>query len=497
MWVTHLTVRLSTLVKKIWRFILSSVFILLGLNTVDCCIVGNTPILAMARVGVPQMPALSPPVVSSQPQPIDGYIPNPGMGWQNSWLGEPRFPESIIYLRFNWDTVHIASDRYDWTELDRAMAEARLDNIKVSFRVRPARPPKWGTGEAMPAWIEQLGAPIAESSSGSEPLYHSCIYLEEHGRFVEEMRRRFDGDNVVAFIDIGSYGQYGEWWSDQYDETKGSLDWHARRWIADMYLGGSARRPCLDPFGTEIEVAYDFIGFQKTQLIMPYTPWFEDSLLYALEKRADVGIRHDALGSERHQKQFRSEISTVVDQRWQDAPIVFEFANNADNSQELESAQSFAQEMHASIIHDNLEGRGNDEALIKILENVGYRLTLSSFQFRSPIQAGSLFSLVISLENKGIAPPYLDAQLGVRLRNEADETIFWSGMEVDSRKWLPDEEIVLRMDRMLPASMPAGGYTVELAFIDPVDELPLIRLANGGQNDEGWLDAGVVIIQPK
>jgi len=83
-----------------------------------------------------------------------------------------------------------------------------------------------------------------------------------------------------------------------------------------MYLGGKGTRPCVAADNQITQVAYNYPGFQQTQLIMPYTPWFADSLVYALSRRADIGIRHDALGSKKHQERYREEIGNWVAQRW-------------------------------------------------------------------------------------------------------------------------------------------------------------------------------------
>ena len=44
-----------------------------------------------------------------------------------------------------------------------------------------------------------------------EPDYADPSYLARHGAFIEELGRRYDGHPGVEFIDIGSYGIWGEW----------------------------------------------------------------------------------------------------------------------------------------------------------------------------------------------------------------------------------------------------------------------------------------------
>ena len=485
----------ATIVKKVFTLTLLLLFTTIGLNAFDCCVRGSTPWLEMIRVGVPILPALSPPLNSTFPQPISGYQPNPDMGWQNTYQQESRFAETVAYTRFNWDSIHIAPNRYDWQELEKLQATANAVGGKFSFRIRPARPPQWGTGEAMPAWVEARGAPIFEDSRGTEPLYHSCVYLQYQAELVQALQAKYDGDPTLSFIDVGSYGQYGEWWTDQYNPTRGSLDWHARRRIVDMYLGGSGNRPCLDAFGRETKLSYSYGGFQQTQLIMPYTPWFADSLIYAMEQRTDVGIRHDSLGSVRHQRQYEDEIGDIVAQRWLTAPIVFEFSRHAANEGGLETAYQFANQMHTSILHDNLGGNGEDAGIQRILDRIGYQITIQEITYRSPAIAGKLFSLIIHLQNNGIAPPYRTYPLQIQLMNETGAVVVEQTTPMDTHRWLPDKEIAWRVDMILPAELPAGNYRINLTFIDPLTNLPAFQVANSGLDEQGWMPAGEVEVR--
>ena len=171
-----------------------------------------------------------PAVVIARPQEIErGYIPNPGMGWQDSDRPRTRFPETVGYGRYNWSTLNPAEGTYDWSSIEALRAQMRAAGGQFSFRVRTVQPEPWGPGLTAPQWVIDLGLRVTGDPGEEEPVYSTCLFLEKHASLIDELRKRYDGDPEVAYIDIGSYGFYGEWDSPQYDPTEGSLDWHTRR----------------------------------------------------------------------------------------------------------------------------------------------------------------------------------------------------------------------------------------------------------------------------
>jgi hypothetical protein len=463
-----------------------------------------TPTAVVTATSSPTRPPATPtarPIRIVKPESLGGYISNPYMGWQDTQPKKKRFAETVSYKRMDWSVMNPAEDVYDWSIIDSLQADAVSTGRTISFRIRTARPAPYGEGQTMPAWLVQQGATIVEGDSdvenvrSTEPLYSGCLFLEEHGRFIEAMRQRYDGDPNIAFIDIGSYGGYGEWHSEQYDEEPDSLDWHARRRIVDMYLGGQGTRPCQEAGGQIKQVSYEYTGFQKTPLVMPFTPWFGDSLIYALSRRPDLGIRHDALGSEKHQRYYREQISQLVAQTWPHAPIIFEFYPNAYQPEQLRSARDFARDMHASIVHDNFDGQGRDKLIEEVLDVIGYRLVLREMSYTAELGPGETLSFTMTWENTGVAPPYYKTYpLVVSLTDAQGKPVLNQQLEPDIRTWLPAKPINQAGMILIPADFPYGDYDLTVAFIDPASQKPILNLAIAGRDEQGRYFIGPVNI---
>ncbi|MBE7551679.1 MAG: DUF4832 domain-containing protein [Anaerolineales bacterium] len=442
----------------------------------------------LAEISYPQ----ARPVRTIYPEQLAGYIPNPGMGWQDTQRRNKRFVETVAYKRFNWNILNPAEGTFDWSLIEKLRTDTLLAGSDFSFRIRTAQPPPWGEGQTMPDWLVKQGAFITDGHSevngvrSTEPLYSDCLFLEAHGQFIEALRQRYDGDPAVAFIDIGSYGTYGEWDSEQYDEEPGSLDWHARRRIIDMYIGSQGMRPCLNADKQIEHVPYSYTGFQHTQLVMPYTPLFADSLRYALNRREDIGIRHDALGSAKHQQRYSREIGTWVEERWPHAPIIFELTSKADTPESLRRARDFAQEMHASFIHDNLTGRGSDKLLEDLLAVVGYRFVLRAITYTSEVSPGETLSVDMTWRNTGAAPLYRETYpLVLSLTDAQGQPVLEQQLEPNLQDWLPGKTISLPAKLSLPATFPAGQYDLRLAFVDPATRQSVLALAIAGRDEAG------------
>jgi hypothetical protein len=442
-----------------------------------------------------------PQIVSISPAAQDGYIANPGMGWQrdNSPYSDV-FPETVAYTRsgIRWKDLNPAEGIYDWSPLDDRIHQAKAAGKQFSFRVFTMAGEIYG-GHEVPGWVLDKGAVILSSG---EPDYTNCVYQDEWERFVDVLINRYDGNPDIAYIDISGYGDFNEWsWSDHQTEwdslweknwaqgtadasTMENLDGEARRRLADLFIGGSYEsHRCRTADGGVQIVRYSYSGAHKTQLVMPYAG-IKQSAQYVFSKRDDIGFRFDCLG--RADNLPFDELSRI----WIKAPVIYEFCNpeRFDNAVALE----YIELTHPILIHNN-DYRGSRNDLMQVMAPIGYRYFLKQASSYSMVDAGEKLNLSMTWQNLGTSPIYpkmgQDFELHIYLIDrEKEQIVIDQVVDTDLSKWLPADpfsrlaapeyQVDLRLP--IPPFVPPGRYALAGSIVDTRTGLP-VNLAMDGE----------------
>jgi hypothetical protein len=172
--------------------------------------------------------------VSVRPPDTGEALVNPGMGWVLHYYDNiPKnygsrldpsdtvddFPGlSVVYLRLPWSLVEPEEGRFAWSVVDTPAQRWIARGKQTAFRFSASE--SW-MEYATPEWVRQAGAkghrfPGASGAGVNpdgpywEPDYDDPIFLDKLERFLAAASARYDGDPSVAFVDIGSFGVWGE-----------------------------------------------------------------------------------------------------------------------------------------------------------------------------------------------------------------------------------------------------------------------------------------------
>ena len=403
---------------------------------------------------------------------VDKLLANPGQGW----MADSRFPSTVVYHRYNWAEVEPMEGQYNWQMIDDAIAAAKSRGAAIAMRVMTANAHSAGY-YCSPKWLFDLGCKGFDytvdgndpTSGGRripriEPDYSDPVYLAKHGAFIAALGKRYDGHPNVEFLDIGSYGIWGEW------HTTHPASLAVRKRIVDMYLN----------------------AFPKTPLVFMSDD--EEGLNYALAH--GTGIRRDGVGSPWHEQNWLGSKKyagvTGMADAWTKAPVVFEWFGDYDYMKSrgwpLDAAVNFMLNNHVSMINANI-GRVPPEAmpqLEKLARLAGYRFVLREITHSKSVSHPGTLNMNMKWANVGVAKLYHPFNLQVSLLNSAGESVTTTTVAgADPRDWLPGERDVSASVR-IPSALPPGEYTLAVAITDPANQRRPIRLAMEAPEQDGW-----------
>ena len=226
-------------------------------------------------------------------KPFDGPLSNPHKGFTvptgGAWTFVPEFeygPYGSLNNRAwdlvsygsgyqQWNKLNPAKGVYDWTELEKLLNALAEHNMGYALRVLPYTPsfiksdfPPQEDYDWTPPFVYEMGAKkIQIDLRGTEyhayaPVWDDPIYLQAAKEFAKALAEKYDGDPRIEYIDIRTFGEWGEW--------------HTSHILGSVMPADSVLKDMLDYYASV---------FKKTQLVLP-SNGFGDVYTHAL----DLGI---------------------------------------------------------------------------------------------------------------------------------------------------------------------------------------------------------------
>ena len=224
---------------------------------------------------------------------FDGPLSNPHKGFTvptgGAWTFVPEF-EYGPYGSLNnkawdlvtygsgyqqWNKLNPAKGVYDWTELEKLLNALAEHNMGYALRVLPYTPsfiksdfPPQEDYDWTPPFVYEMGAKkIQIDLRGTDyhayaPVWDDSIYIWAAKEFAKALAEKYDGDPRIEYIDVRTFGEWGEW--------------HTSHILGSEMPADSVLIDMLDYYASL---------FKKTQLVLP-SNGFGDVYTHAL----DLGI---------------------------------------------------------------------------------------------------------------------------------------------------------------------------------------------------------------
>ena len=406
----------------------------------------------------------------------EGVIRNPGQGWSTeAWAfkrGDPVVNVGALYGRYCWADFEPEEGVYDWTQMEKLLDLAASQGLPASFRIMCASA-RSRTGWVTPKWVFDKGAkedPFVnlEEINGSKvkvvqhaPVFDDPVFLEAHRSFLEALAKRYDGDPRLAGLDIGSYGNWGEWHCFGLPPN------------TNQYFEATANLPFVPPKVYPAEIRRQYADwyleyFSKTPLVFMTDDW--ETFRHALGdgKIPRVGMRRDGVGSPHHFDHWIGSppydaVPRMADV-WRDRPVWFEFFCPAsefkDRGWSIERSVEWMLTNHVTVVNTTPFSPwdiGDNPEIFALLRKIdlyaGARFVPSEAEVR---RDGRTVTLRLTGENRGVARLHLPYALQVVVAGPDGKELFVHEASADPGSWLPGPFSV--KDRfILPHDVDATG----------------------------------------
>ncbi len=340
---------------------------------------------------------------------------NPGMGWTlhfysniPSNYGSKLAPEdtlddfpglSTVYLRIPWAYLEPQEGQYNWALLDTPAQRWIAKGKRIALRLTCSE--NW-MRFATPEWVKDAGAQGTfytygqgpnPNGSAWDPFFDDPVFLEKLDRFLQAAGARYDGNPRVDFIDIGTYGLWGEGHThassrqDDIDIQKRHIDLHLKHFkdtllcISDDFAGHDKpgkRFPITDyALSKGVTIRDDSIMVQP-----PPRSWYHSDMAQAFWPRLPVILEHEHYGSSKRRG------------AWGDGSLL------------LKAVEDY----HASFMSIHWWPRillNENRAIIdQINQRLGYRLLPTMVSWPQSVVIGKPFRVRWTWSNQGVAPCY-------------------------------------------------------------------------------------------
>ena len=420
-----------------------------------------------------------------------------------------------LYIRLAWAYLEPKEGQFDWAVIDRIIEKWTAHGLGIALRIscKETSTDRIEQQFATPRWVMEAGAQGGHYRMGQptgpegpwEPAFDDPVFLAKLDRFLAALAARYDTKPWLRYLDIGSIGDWGE--GHCWAGSRKDLSFAVRKEHVDLHLK----------------------HFQRTQLVI------SDDYVHALNDPAEraslhqhilsngISYRDDSIMVDGYFAGTSDRFTVRSPEFFADAyprtPTVFELEHygtvkRLGNWAALpdSSAARFGKGkkgpdffrgalelLHATYIGYHGDARqwltDNPELTEELLNKCGYWLFPTALETPDNLVAGAAVPLTLTIENRGVAPPYAPYELRVKLSGGGTNWVHVAGTA--EKSWLPGKPMVLRLEWPLPAALQPGQYQLAIGLFDAAagKERPVeFALKASARDPDGYYRVGTVSV---
>jgi hypothetical protein len=370
-----------------------------------------------------------------------------------------------LYLRLAWGYLEPAEGSFHWALIDELVERWAPRGFRFAVRVT-CKETSADQAYATPKWVRDGGVPGTEIPCAAggftwEPDYGHPIFLEKLENFHRAFAERYDGKPWLAYVDIGSYGDWGE----AHTAASSHRDWPVETLLRhiDLHTALYRHAPLLisdDVAGSRQD------GDANRQRILSHL------------ESSGVGLRDDGVCVEyfsRHFGQSTLRSPEYFERFWRRTPVDLELEHyhlTVEKGTWKGGApfEKAIEEAHATYIGFHGYARewlhDNPDFARRMANRAGYWYFLRSIEVPARMRPGEKGSVRLVVENRGVAPAYHRYELDLRVIHGAtgrERAI--PAEDADNRRWMPATLHVADFQFALPADFPEGECAITFSMM--------------------------------
>ncbi len=421
-------------------------------------------------------------------------IRNPHKGWYFHYVDNgfafPRYRDTLkegddlswlpgldhLYLRFDWSDIEKTEGVYDWSAVDSIVEEWGKKGYTFTFRLCTFESNRPMIRYATPEWVFRAGAKYHEIKGKApaallgaeedveftayEPVYDDEIYLSKLEKMMEEYGRHFDGHPLVEFVDVGTFGTWGEGHTSSGSNSVYSPECVKKH--IDLHLKNFRRTFVVETSGGLTHAA-------KTS---------EDTArkLSSYCAAHGMGVRCDSMYVKYHSDTFGYDmmaIPTVFENYWRHAPVDLEASHLTMNiaNGTLDAGFRMIETMRNA--HATFAGFHGDPYLWYgahkdvhdyCANRLGYWYFLDGYELPD-VPCGADTAITLYITNKGFAPAYHRYEMRLFAKDKEGKITLLNSDSPDNRLWMPGktEKVFLHLGT---SELAAGEYDLYVGLYE-------------------------------
>ena len=429
----------------------------------------------------------------------DANLPlaNPDKGWYHHYfdnsidkylVGDDKeltgFPGmDHIYLRLAWSYLEPVEGQFNWRVIDEQIEKWTALGMGVSFRISCK---ETGTNRveqqfATPRWVRDAGAKGGHFSQGKEmgsgapwePVYDDPIFLQKLDAFLAAFAARYDGKPWLRYVDIGSFGDWGEGHTSSGSRLKYGyvimerhVDLHLKHFkktllvISDDYVASLASQD--DRQRLRAKIAANGISYRDDSILVDWyiTAFSKTFTVRSPELFEDVWRERPTVFELAHYGYVKQHGAWTIPQP---GSSLEKFGGGRTGADYFRGAMEI---LHATYIGYHGHARewlaDNPELTVELLNRCGYWFFPHTVTLPGTFVLGKANAIRIAWQNRGVALAYRPYALILRL--EGLET-FEREQPSNNTRWLPGPadtpwNEIYALD--IPKTLLPGSYTLKL-----------------------------------